>query len=165
MKENGVQGNFVPLSQRFLMHVVNVYVIQASLYSHIVMKWLSVWESITFIFMSWMRYGKNAILKEANMKLFYSVYVFTIMLEGLWGLNLKISNFTIKCKPLGDFFCLQHTESKHSTSFYSQFLIFFFFFIKKPSWNAMKWEPGFFFWKLLWLSFKSQNYKRIMGSK
>ena len=34
MKENGVQENVVPLSQRFLMRVVNVYVVQASLYSH-----------------------------------------------------------------------------------------------------------------------------------
>lgn len=85
------------------------------------------------------------------------------MLKGLWVLNLKISNFYDKMQTIGIYlFCLQHSTSL----FFSQFLIFFILVLNKEiQLKSIKWEPGFIFWKLLWLSFKSQNYKRIMGSK
>lgn len=60
--KGSVQGGFVPLSQRFVKNIFEIYVVPGSLFNHIVIQCL--------IAVDLGAHQKNAILKNANTKLF-----------------------------------------------------------------------------------------------
>lgn len=113
MKERNMQGNLVPLSQRFLFHVLKIHIVQAaySLIEGLSIWLLSVWESIRFGFIierDVVKKKKKGTLKNANTKFLFFLLFYLLFFDNRLKVSgfsyLKISNFTIIQKALGDFF-------------------------------------------------------------